>query len=98
MKLKNIKHIIDAYFDALRPMELVHHLETLGYEFEPIDESVFFPQSNTVADFSEVYSNVNFEGVFFDGFFEDVLYTTKKLTQQPLLTDCAGNYQYAMAA
>ena len=98
MKLKNVKHIIDAYFDALQPLELVRELETLGYEFEPIHESIPFPQSNIVADFSEVYDNSLFGESLFDSTSDGVFYTNKILTEQPLLTDSIGNYQYAMAA
>ena len=98
MKLKNVQHIIDAYFDALQPLELVRHLETLGYEFEPIEDPMPFPQSKIVADFSEVYDNTVFEGGFFKGILNEVTYTSKILTAQPVLTDCIGNYQYAMAA
>ena len=94
MKLKNVQHIIDAYFDALQPLELVRHLETLGYEFEPIEDTMSFSQSKIVADFSDVV----FEGGFFEGVLNEVTYTSKILTAQPVLTDCIGNYQYAMAA
>ena len=98
MKLKNVKHIIDAYFDALQPLELVRELETLGYEFERLYESIPFPQSNIVADFSEVYDNILFQEILFDSTSNEVFYTNKILTEQPLLTDSIGNYQYAMAA
>jgi hypothetical protein len=94
MKLKDIKHLIDAHFDALAPMELIRRLESLGYEFEPIKES-YFPQ--TVADFSEVANNNRFESTF-DGKAEaGVLYLDKKETQSATPTDYA-HYQYAMAA
>lgn len=95
MKLKDIKHLIDAHFDALTPMELVRRLESLGYEFEPIEE-LSFPQ--TVADFSEVEGNNRFNGTFVGEEEVGVLYLDKKDTQSAPLTDYAGNYQYAMAA
>ena len=75
MKLKDIKHLIDAHFAALNPMELVQRLELLGYEFEPVEDN-YFP--HTVADSSDVITNNRFENTF-DGKAEaGVLYLDKK--------------------
>lgn len=95
MKLKDIKHLIDAHFEALAPMELVRHLESLGYEFEPIEE-LPFPQ--TVADSSEVVGNSRFENTFEGKAETGVSYLDKRYTQPATPTDYEGNYQYAMAA
>jgi hypothetical protein len=93
MKLKDVKHIIDAYFDALEPLELVRHLESLGYEFEPI-EDYSFPH---VADFSEVSDNNRFEHTFEGQIELGVSYLNKEFSQQTALTDY-DDYQVAMAA
>lgn len=97
MKLKDIKHLIDAHFESINPMELVRRLELLGYEFEQVEvEDNYFP--HTVADFSEVINNNRFENTF-DGKAEaGVLYLDKKETKSAIPTNYAGNYQYAMAA
>lgn len=38
MKLENVKHIIDAYFDTVSPEKILADFEALGYEFEDINE------------------------------------------------------------
>jgi hypothetical protein len=96
MKLKDVKHIIDAYFDALQPLELVRHLESLGYEFEPIEE---IPLPQTVADFSEILGNSRFKDTFTDSLEKGVLYLPKSDSQVVEPTEYpVGNYAYAMAA
>jgi len=39
MKLENLKHKIDSYFDSVTSEEVIEHLKGYGYSFEPIDES-----------------------------------------------------------
>lgn len=96
MKLKDVKHIIDAYFDALQPLELVRHLESLGYEFEPIEE---IPLPQTVADFSEIAGNSRFQDTFAGNLEKGVLYLPKRDSQIAIPTEYpVGNYPYAMAA
>ncbi len=36
MKLSDVKDKIDAYYDNLNPTDFIRHLESLGYDFEPV--------------------------------------------------------------
>ena len=36
MKLSDVKHQIDAYFNAVNPLDIVKQFEALGYEFEEL--------------------------------------------------------------
>lgn len=39
MKLEDVKHLIDAYFDKVTPEEVIADFEALGYIFEDINEN-----------------------------------------------------------
>lgn len=40
MKLKDVQHIIDEYFENVSPEEVIKNFEELGYKFEDINEDV----------------------------------------------------------
>jgi hypothetical protein len=98
MKLSDVKHIIDAYFDTVNPTEVIKYLESQGYEFEPLEHS--FESFNVVADSDEILCNYQIAINFIDTL--DIGVTTKpKLILPPYGEDTSipvGNYQYAMAA
>lgn len=41
MKLSDVKHDIDAYFDAVSASDIVKQLEALGYEFQDVVDEPF---------------------------------------------------------
>jgi hypothetical protein len=104
MKLAQVKHLIDNYFDKLEPLEIVKHLEHLGYVFEPLtnEDSSYTEKMNTsitVADFIEIEGNHLFENTFYGG--DKVNYREKTHILPPTCNfgnDIEGNYTYAMAA
>lgn len=105
MKLENVKHIIDKYFDEIDPLEMVKDLEKLGYEFEviPDDDFIFSTRvdsvSTFVAEYLEIKGNHLFEKTFYGG--DKVNYKEKTHISPPICNfgnDIEGNYTYAMAA
>jgi hypothetical protein len=49
MKLEDVKHLIDAYFDKVTPAKVVADFEALGYVFEDIEEEDY-PKALIIAE------------------------------------------------
>ena len=69
MKLEDVKHLIDAYFDAVTPEDVIADFEELGYEFEEIPNDEYpkaleIEEENALQELHfqspEIYSN-NFD-------------------------------------
>ncbi len=56
MKLSDVKHKIDAYFNSVSGGEIVRQFEALGYEFEEADEHPFFDYELNMIPVSSVSS------------------------------------------
>lgn len=108
MKLQDVKHLIDDYFDKVNPLDIIKRLKALGYEFEPISDeydSLFVQsmqqtiESNVVLEFAEIEGNYLFENTFLDSdriiVYENVNYMEKTPSSD---FKSAGNYQFALAA
>jgi hypothetical protein len=49
MKLEDVKHLIDAYFEKVSGEEIIERFETLGYVFEDINEANY-PEALIIAE------------------------------------------------
>lgn len=105
MKLEKVKHLIDQHFNQINPLDLVKHLEGLGYVFEPLfnDElptyTPVISQNVIVAEFNEVEGNHLFVDTFCSE--QEIVYREKISMSFPSSNfneESSENACYAMAA
>jgi hypothetical protein len=53
MKLSDVKHQIDTYFNSVNPLDIVKQFEVLGYEFEDAD---YLPFDDYIVTFKAIKS------------------------------------------
>ncbi len=97
MKLSDIKHKIDAYFNSVSAVEIVEQFEALGYQFEHADyHPLFDSEINKI--------NVSFVKDLFIpnscSFVQDNITTihSTSFEQDPFTANATANTAYAMAA